>query len=322
VLYALIVAIAVVDWFTAAGVVVGVLFCVPILWSSAGDDRRQVLIVTALSIAGFILAAIFGRGPMSVQAVWLPNRLLALASIVASAPLALMLQRRRIAAEAARRQAESEQQVNALLNSLMAHDLRAPLGLARDFMSAVDAAVKEQRPVDLELLSEVDARLRRSLRAIELVLGAARRDIEGKASGPRGPVVNIAAEIRSELQSFEHEATQRNKRLVLFESTPSLQRRVDAAVLRQVIAILIDNAIRYSSEGDIRIDVAANGKALCVSVRDAGPGLTAHRRTGAGGEGLGLRLCELLARQAGGSLGVVNDSAEGTEFVLSLPELS
>ena len=320
-LYALVIAIVLADWVTPAGVVVGILLGVPILLSSAGDRPRDVVVVSAISGVGFVMAAVFGRGPISPEAIWLPNRLFAIIAIAASAILSLLLQRRRLEAEAARGEAESARDLSRLLHSLMAHDLRSPLALARDALSGVQGASRSGVPLDLELISEVDARLGRSLRAIQLVLDAARADLEPRSTnGSDAPVVDVCREVREVVAAFEDEARAHGQTLVLDAGRGGAAARVDASVLRQAIGILVDNAVRYSVPGPIRVAVAPAHTGVHVSVRDSGPGLTHHRaRNGTGsGEGLGLRLCAMLVQRAGGDLEVTRDDEAGTEFVLRL----
>lgn len=163
---------------------------------------------TVVSIAAFIVAAVFGRGPITPAAIWLPNRVFALVTIAASGPLALLLQQRRLAAESAR-------ELNGLLHSLMAHDLRPPLALARDALTAVEKTAGDGGSIDPDLLRDVDAWLRRSLRAIELMLHAARADIERGSNAATIETTDPVAELRDEIGWFEREARHRGKALVV-----------------------------------------------------------------------------------------------------------
>jgi K+-sensing histidine kinase KdpD len=320
-IYGLVLLIVLADWLTPAGIVVGMLLSVPILLSSAGDDRNHVLAVGITGTIGFVVAAMFGEGPISPRTVWLPNRLFALVVIIASCLLALLLQRRRLQAEAARADAESARDLGRLLHSLMAHDLRAPLALARQALGAVEHPLRSGLPVDLGLVADADARLKRSLRTTQLVLDSARAELTRTEEATSiAPLVDAAREIREEVASFEEEARGRRMELSLELAEADLAARIDPAVLRQSVAILVDNALRHAVPGVLRIAAVHEGAELLVSVRDCGPGLTRRRAEAHGaGEGLGLRLCELLAQRAGGRLEVARDDENGTEFVLRLP---
>jgi signal transduction histidine kinase len=201
----------------------------------------------------------------------------------------------------------------------MAHDLRAPLALARQAIEAVERPIRSGEPVDLSLITDVDARLRRSLRTIQLVLDSARGELAAPARA-EPTLINVSAEVRDEVASFAEEARSRGKELRAVPPGADVLARLDAAVLRQSLAILLDNAIRYSVPGLIQITVTSAAGQVVIGVRDEGPGLTRRQNpTGGSGEGLGLQLCALLARRSGGTLSVARDAEDGTEFVLRLP---
>ena len=110
--------------------------------------------------------------------------------------------------------------------------------------------------------------------------------------------------------------------------------RGDRERLRQVLANLIDNAVKYSSAGD-QVDVAAaaeNGT-LRIAVSDHGPGIAREHQklifekfgrakvAGAAkpGTGLGLFIARSIAEAHGGSLEVASAPARGATFTLELP---
>lgn len=88
-----------------------------------------------------------------------------------------------------------------------------------------------------------------------------------------------------------------------------------------MLAILIDNAVRYADPGTVRVEASVEGSGLAVRVADGGPGITQHRvkHPSSGGSGLGLQLCRALVVCAGGSFETERDGADGTTFVLRLP---
>lgn len=118
---------------------------------------------------------------------------------------------------------------------------------------------------------------------------------------------------------------------------PVLQ--LDRIRMRLLLRNLLDNALRHNAEADqeprltLRHDLDGSGAWVCVTVRDYGPGVaasalphlaepfyrpdTARGRT-AGGVGLGLYLCKLVAQAHGGSLEVAN-AQPGLEVTVRLP---
>jgi PAS domain S-box-containing protein len=109
----------------------------------------------------------------------------------------------------------------------------------------------------------------------------------------------------------------------------------DGVRTHQVLANLIDNAIKYSPAGG-RVEVAAeqDGESIRFSVRDEGLGIPAgeqdrifdkfyrldpENRRGVGGSGLGLYISRELVRSMNGRVWVESEPGQGATFVFELP---
>lgn len=317
--------IVAVDWIVPAGTVVGTMLSIPILLTSVRDDVREVWLTSLLVLAGFVVAMIFGAAPIVPPEVWVPNRILTLWTLVMACWLSLRLQQRRLEAEQARDLALRAKELSDLLTALLAHDLRAPLGMAVEALDYVERAPARGEPLDLALVADLKARFRRNLNTISGILQLARTDLEG--TGGRGGVdVGRPADLEAELINAAAEVAAHGKELVIDltggRMDPTL--RVDVHVLRSAVGILIDNAVRYALPGPIRLSIAANDCELQVRIADPGPGLSTTRqdRAVAGGAGLGLQLCRVLVGRAGGRLETLRDGEDGTTIMLALPLLS
>lgn len=115
-----------------------------------------------------------------------------------------------------------------------------------------------------------------------------------------------------------------------------LRIRADRDALGQVLLNLLDNAIKYASEGrELHLEAVVSGNVFRMRFCDRGPGIPAAERerifgkfhrldqrltAEKGGAGLGLSIARQLARAMGGELGCENPtSGQGACFVLSLP---
>lgn len=323
----LIVVIVAADWVTPAGIAVGILLIVPIMLSAMRDDRPAVIGRTAvLAAAGYVLAGTYGIVGDVPMPVWLSNRVMVILGLVVTTAVAYLVQQTRVQALQGRDSALEAKDLNRLLMSLLAHDLRSPLTVASQGFKYVEDALADGRPIDNLLLADVRARLRRSLRAIDVVLSLARAQLPRDSSEPAAqaqPPVRIDNELRAEFESFEEEAAARGK--VLQADLAGIEGKlyvVNALVLRQVIAILVDNAVRHALPGPVKLVAERVSYSLVVRVQDSGPGLSAHRARGStssSGMGIGLELCRTLVARAGGTLDVECDGADGTCFRLQLP---
>ncbi len=109
----------------------------------------------------------------------------------------------------------------------------------------------------------------------------------------------------------------------------------DENKLRQVLANLVDNAIKYSPDGgqvEIKLDLQ---KSECViEVADEGLGIPSSERErifekfyrldpqqtrGVGGSGLGLYICRELVQRMNGRLEVASEPGQGSRFTVALP---
>jgi two-component system phosphate regulon sensor histidine kinase PhoR len=110
----------------------------------------------------------------------------------------------------------------------------------------------------------------------------------------------------------------------------------DKARLQQLFTNLIDNAIKYTSKGSIRITLEKERDSLLVRIRDTGIGIPKEeqdkifkrfyrvdksRSKESGGVGLGLNIAEWIARAHHGRIEVESVLNQGSTFTvyLSLP---
>lgn len=119
--------------------------------------------------------------------------------------------------------------------------------------------------------------------------------------------------------------------------TPVFYVYLDNDHIREIIANLVENAIKYTPRGDVVIDVDGDSEHVKVSVQDSGIGIPAedmphlfqkfyrvdNRDTREiGGTGLGLYLSRRLAETLGGRLWVESEYKKGSTFYLELPRIS
>jgi signal transduction histidine kinase/CheY-like chemotaxis protein len=110
--------------------------------------------------------------------------------------------------------------------------------------------------------------------------------------------------------------------------------RGDGGRVRQILHNLVSNAVKFTSEGSVRIHVRHDGGALLAEVTDTGPGIAPERQAVMferfvqadasttrryGGSGLGLAICRELAGLMGGEIWLSSTIDEGSTFTVRLP---
>ncbi|MBI3745138.1 MAG: HAMP domain-containing histidine kinase [Chloroflexi bacterium] len=208
------------------------------------------------------------------------------------------------------------------------HELRTPLTVVRASVEYLRRHAEEPVAQVGDALDDIDAEVDHLTRLVEELLLLARSD-SGAVSLERTPVDlgEVAADAAS---SLSQTASERGITIAAQpEPAPLLG---DAARLRQLVVILVDNAIAHSPRGGtVSVTVRrAAGHAQLV-VEDEGDGLREDdlpriferfwRGAGAppGGAGLGLAIAHWIVTAHGGTITAENREPRGARFVVDLP---
>ncbi|MGC9523316.1 MAG: substrate-binding domain-containing protein [Anaerolineae bacterium] len=232
----------------------------------------------------------------------------------------------------ARQQAEEADRLKSRFLSTVSHELRTPLNL---IVSLSEMLLWEQRGDQEEL-----ARIHASAQHLDGLI----RDVLDLASSQVGQLrlVRESLDLKQALSVVAMIGQQMaaDKGLGWSAEMPDQLPRVrgDRTRLRQVALNLVSNALRFTSEGEVRLEVAVDENELVVSVSDTGIGVSpeeqdvifdefrqSERTTarGYGGLGLGLAISRRLVEMHGGAMGVHSSGVEGegATFYFTLPTI-
>ena len=110
--------------------------------------------------------------------------------------------------------------------------------------------------------------------------------------------------------------------------------RGDEQRIAQVLLNLLGNAIKFTEEGEVRVEVTDSDETFLVSVADTGPGISEaeqkiifeefQQADGSntrekGGSGLGLSIVKKIVKMHGGRIWVESDVGKGSTFRFTLP---
>lgn len=231
-----------------------------------------------------------------------------------------------LAAESARRYANYQAEQVGLERSEyvagIAHQLRTPVSTLNLYVQQLE---RGHGTVD----SRAIERLRRTVnRLSRLVDGILRLERFKPDEMPVHPEPLAPAQVIDQIVGdYEYEAS--NKRLRLeISANRSARMQADRDLLVDALGNLIQNAIKYTEQGFVRVSVEEREDAVVFKVEDSGPGISPERqrelfrpvRPGQpGGVGLGLSIAFRAATAQGGMLELASEPGRGSTFLLRLP---
>jgi signal transduction histidine kinase len=211
------------------------------------------------------------------------------------------------------------------------HELKTPLTLIRIDTEVLQSAL--QNSDDRELANEVLAETDRMSAILSDLLTMARLDA-GVLDMARKPF-DLSNLLMEEAERFKLRATRKGVRLEV-RATDELLASGDPARTGQILAALLDNALRFTPPGgSVEVTARKQDGRVEATVTDTGPGVppehlphiferfyraeAARSRADGGGTGIGLAIARDLARAQEGDLEAENAKDGGAVFRLKLP---
>ncbi len=241
------------------------------------------------------------------------------------------LERTRGRLERARQQAESANRVkNAFLGTL-SHELRTPMngviGMG-ELLLHTDLNEKQENFVTVLLASAKSLTgLVDDLLDISMIEAGEMRLSLGS--------LNLVSMAGSMVSAFE--ATEIAQRVTLnldYDAGLDGNWFGDEKRIRQVLSNLVNNAVKFTDEGEVTVSMRDQGAKVRFEVRDNGPGIPEdklqaifdrfqqveeHESRRHGGVGIGLNICRQLVTAMRGSIGVESELGNGATFWFEIP---
>jgi signal transduction histidine kinase len=215
----------------------------------------------------------------------------------------------------------------------MSHEIRTPLnaihGFARVLLDEIDGPLSEEERLDVESIHEAGEHLMELFRDFLFV-------VSDRTSGPDLKAVPFsgAALVDEVARLARGLARGTAVKVVAHETAEDVALLGDRAKVRQALANLVSNAVKFTREGEVSISLSrVDGDRGVLRVKDSGPGFdpsTVGPARGAfvqapdeparaRGSGLGLVIAERIARLSGGELRIASREGEGTTVEMELP---
>jgi len=210
------------------------------------------------------------------------------------------------------------------------HELRTPIAVIQGYVGMLQRWGKTDKEVLDEGISAIEQEAASMKELVERLLFLARHDkktlmLEMESFDP----LEVMSEVHREAKmlSAEHK----------FELSPAHNSRIngDKDMIKQLMRILLDNAIKYTpAGGSITLGVRQDRSNCVLTVTDTGAGISAEelpkvfdrfyrcdeaRKSQTSGHGLGLSIARIIVAAHNGKLKVRSKVGAGTTFSVLLP---
>jgi signal transduction histidine kinase len=205
------------------------------------------------------------------------------------------------------------------------HELRSPLTTA---MLSLAEVQRSAQPEQTRALARLERSLRNLTQLIDTVLLTEK--LEAGAVESRPSPVRLGAILDGIAEAAQAAARQKGLR---FEASydPALQVEVDAQLTHSAVQNLLDNAIKYTDAGEVRMRVEDLADRVVVHVNDTCHGLSEQElrtifepfkrgRTRKSGTGLGLAIARRSVEAQGGTISAESPGPFGCHFWITLPK--
>ncbi len=210
------------------------------------------------------------------------------------------------------------------------HELRTPIAVIQGYANMLARWGKSDPAILDEAISAISQETESMKQLVEELLFLARHDKKTLLlETVRFDVLDVAAEVQSEAAMVTPENT------FLLSPSDHVEIEADRKMIKQVLRILCDNAVKYSPKGGtITIGVAKTDTGCTLSMSDQGIGIAKEelpkiferfyrsdsaRKSETGGHGLGLSIARIIVMGHGGQLRVRSKVGAGTTFFVDLP---
>jgi histidine kinase len=234
-----------------------------------------------------------------------------------------------------RRMQEAKLQQMRFVNDA-SHELRTPIAVIRGYTDMLDRWGKTDEAVLDESIAALKSESEHMHDLVEQLLFLARGDAgRNTLTKTQFNLARITSEVceESEMIDFSHRYTLKFDQSALTDNR--YQVLADAAMIKQSIRIIVQNAARYSaSQTTISFNVSCDENTVRVSVEDEGMGMSEAAAThiferfwradnarieSNEGSGLGLSIAKWIVDNHDGSIEVLSREGIGTRFTIVLP---
>jgi len=207
------------------------------------------------------------------------------------------------------------------------HELKTPLTVIKSYANLLKRHGVENKEMTNEAITAIHSEATRIQKMTETFLDLASLEKESVLEINEVDLVSLCKNIINQLK-FVYK-----REIALTNEEDPIIIDADELKIKQVIIILIDNAMKYSND-KVHVFLQRNEKHVMIHVKDYGIGIPQEeihsiferfyrvdkaRSRETGGTGLGLYIAKSIMKLHGGEISIYSKEGEGSEVVLSFP---
>jgi PAS domain S-box-containing protein len=232
----------------------------------------------------------------------------------------------------ATQRAESVSDLRASLLQNLGHEIRTPLSALIGFAQVLEEELEGEHTEYAQLIAEGGRHL---MATIENVMQLSL--IESGNVKLKWEVMDVGKVVSSVTDGLQREAEERGISLDYKEKGGPIMSILDRNSFKIIVSNILENALKFTEKGFIRVRTRSAGNVVEFEVRDSGVGIDASfipvmfdsfqqeskgDNRSFGGNGIGLAIVKSLVELHRGSVKVVSKKGEGTCVTISLPRLT
>ncbi len=216
--------------------------------------------------------------------------------------------------------------------SNVSHELRTPLTAIKGFIETLLGTAKGENKRYLQIIERQTNRL---INIVEDLLKLSElEDIEEGKIGISYSKIDLKKLVNNAFSVYEQEIKDKGlkHKVEIEKSVPKI--KADPFKLEQLLINLIENAIKYTEKGEIKINAKKEDKSVIIEISDTGIGIERKhlsriferfyvadksRSRELGGTGLGLSIVKHIVQLHNGKISTESKLGKGTKFTIVLP---
>jgi PAS domain S-box-containing protein len=240
-----------------------------------------------------------------------------------------------------------EERQQAEFISTAAHEMRTPVASIEGYLGlALNPATAQVDEKARDFINKAHASAQHLGNLFQDLLDVSKADDGRLANNPK--VVDVVAYAHDIVEGLRPKAEEKGLRMIFKPQpdddekigerrlNPVYYANVDNDHLREVIANLVENAIKYTPSGDVVVDIGGDAEHIQISFADSGIGIPKEDQghlfqkfyrvdnsdtREIGGTGLGLYLCRRLVETMNGRIWLESEYKKGSTFFVEIPRI-